>query len=257
MVKSWIKPGVEYALREKRVPRGELQRVRIIEHIRGNKWKAEWIQPNPGLVHYVESGQLVATWKEHKAFLNEEDNEIRLKEESERNGYREESPVDRAMYQVFECVGDELNYYNGTLSGTPEALARVAARAGTDASQHSQRGYMDRGGKLRLPFGKAVELARAFCGAEPATVLAGVEGTEREWAQQARRPGEEYKVGLLNEYRAAWALIRQWAGHDAAVAQRDAAIQRMERLVWDAIYALQKAGLDSEAARLRRAIAKG
>jgi hypothetical protein len=67
MLKSSIKPGIEYALREKRAPRGELQRVRIIEHTRGNKWKAEWIEPNPGLVHYVESGQLVALWKEHRA----------------------------------------------------------------------------------------------------------------------------------------------------------------------------------------------
>ncbi len=30
------------------------------------------------------------------------------------------------------------------------------------------------------------------------------------------------------------------AGHDAAAAQREAQIQRLERLVWDAIYALQK-----------------
>lgn len=64
------------------------------------------------------------------------------------------------------------------------------------------------------------------------------------------------RVGLMNEYRAAWALIRQWAGLDAAVAKREAEIQRLERLVWDAVYALQKAGADSEAARLRRAIEK-
>jgi hypothetical protein len=64
-------------------------------------------------------------------------------------------------------------------------------------------------------------------------------------------------VPLLNDYRASWALLRQWGGHDAAVAQREAEIQRLERLVWDAVYALQKAGLDSEAARLRRAIEKG
>jgi putative hemolysin len=65
---------------------------------------------------------------------------------------------------------------------------------------------------------------------------------------------DEYIVGLLNEYRASWALIRQWAGLDAAIAQREAEIQKLERLVWDAIYALQKAGLDREAATLRRAI---
>jgi hypothetical protein len=149
MLKSGIKPGTEYALREKRVPRSELQRVRIIEHIRGNKWKAEWIQPNPGLVHYVESGQLVAPWREHKAFLKEEDDDLRLKDESERHGYRKDSPVDRAMYVVFESVGDEVSYYNGTLSGEREAIARVKSRAGKDPNQPSAYGYVDRGGKLK------------------------------------------------------------------------------------------------------------
>jgi hypothetical protein len=47
---------------------------------------------------------------------------------------------------------------------------------------------------------------------------------------------------------AAWALIRQWAGQDAALAQKDAEIQRLERLAWVAIYALQKAGNDSRMA---------
>jgi hypothetical protein len=84
-------------------------------------------------------------------------------------------------------------------------------------------------------------------------VLAGIEATEREWTSKAVR-GEDYLVKLLNEYWASWALIRQWTGHDPAVALREAEIQRLERLVWDAIYALQKAGLDRKAARLRRAI---
>jgi hypothetical protein len=51
-------------------------------------------------------------------------------------------------------------------------------------------------------------------------------------------------------------LIRQWTGHDPAVAEREAYIQRLERLGWDAIYALQKAGLDSDAAKLRRVLDK-
>jgi len=46
----------------------------------------------------------------------------------------------------------------------------------------------------------------------------------------------------------------QWAGLDAAIAQREAQIQKLERLIWDAIYALQKAHLDDEASKLRRAI---
>src|SRR4029453_1296223 len=101
MLKSEIKPGVEYAMREKRGASVPLQRVRIIQHIRGNKWKAEWIEPNPGLVHYVESGQPVVPWKEHKAFLREEADEARLQAHNLRVGYEKESPVTRALEQVY------------------------------------------------------------------------------------------------------------------------------------------------------------
>jgi hypothetical protein len=51
-------------------------------------------------------------------------------------------------------------------------------------------------------------------------------------------------------------MIRQWTGYEAAIAQKEAQIQRLERLVSDAIYALQKAGLDDVANRLRRALQK-
>ncbi len=82
----------------------------------------------------------------------------------------------------------------------------------------------------------------------------GVEATEREWTRETRTPGKEHKVSLLNEFQASAALIRQWTGHDPAIAQREQEIQMLERLVWDAIYALQKTGQDKEASRLRRAL---
>jgi hypothetical protein len=254
MLKSEIQPGVEYALREKRTVGGPFQRVRIVEHIRKNKWKAKWIEPNPGLVDYVESGQLIVPWKERKAFLKEEEGAEQLQNHNDRLGYNEQSPVAHAMYEIYESVGDEVSFYRGTLRCSPEGLERLKTRAKVDQTHNSPFAYTDRQGKLHLPFDDALELGRKFCAAEPATVLAGVEATERKWAQEARQPGEEYMVSLLNEYRAAWALIRQWAGYDAAVAEREKQIQRLERLVWDAVYALQKAHLDSEAARLRRAL---
>jgi hypothetical protein len=130
------------------------------------------------------------------------------------------------------------------------------ATCGGERRQAVTRRVRDAIRRATASLADALDVARSFCAREPAAVLAGVEATEREWAQKARTPGEEYMVGLLNEYRASWALIRQWAGHDVAVAQREAEIQRLERLVWDAIYALQKAGLDREAARLRRAAEK-
>jgi len=253
MLKSQIKPGVQYALRE----RGSqtLQRVKILAHIRANKWKAEWIDPNPGLVHFVESGHLLVAWKEHKAFLREEAAAMALSAHNERQGYKRDSPLDDAVCQIFESTGErDLSYWRGELTALPEAIDRVRVRAGVESGKSSAHAYVDRQGKLHLPFEEALMLARRFCAAEPAAVLVEAEATERKWASEARQPGEEHIVELLNRYRASWALIRQWAGHDVAVAQREAEIQRLERLVWDAIYALQKAGIDREANRLRRAI---
>jgi hypothetical protein len=43
MLKSELKAGAEYAFREKRVPGTPLARIKLIQHVRGNKWKAEWI----------------------------------------------------------------------------------------------------------------------------------------------------------------------------------------------------------------------
>lgn len=254
MLKREIIPGNQYVLREKRTPGSPFQRVRVIEHVRGNKWKAEWIDPNPGLVHYVESNQLVVAWKQHKAFLREEERAARLREYNLQVGYERDSPLENALSEVFESVGDAVSFDRGTLSGKPDAIARLRIRAGVAPDLNSPIAYVDRASSLHLPFDEALEIARNFCAAEPSTVLTRIEGTEQEWAHEARRPGEEYMVPLLNEYRAAWALVRQWTGSDAAIAAREAQIVKLERLVWDAIYALQKAKLDSEAARLRRAI---
>jgi hypothetical protein len=170
------------------------------------------------------------------------------------HGYEFESPVTLAIEQIFESAGDGVGVSRGILSGTPDQVNRISARAGCSEYEPKRPAYIDRKGILHLPFDQALELGRKFCMAEPSTVLTDIEATERKWTSQAARPGEEYIIPLLNSYRASWALLRQWAGLDAAVAARDSQIRSLERLVWDAIYALQKAGLDSEASKLRRAI---
>jgi hypothetical protein len=183
MLKSEIQPATEYALREKREIGASFQRVRIIEHIRKNKWKAKWIEPNPGLVDYVESGQLIVLWKERKAFLKEEESAERLRNHNRAIGYAEQSPAANALYEIFENVGDEVSFYRGVLRGSREALARVKTRAKINSDSNSQFSYVDRTGQLHLPFDEALEIARKFCAAEPAAVLAAVESTERKWAQ--------------------------------------------------------------------------
>ncbi len=157
---------------------------------------------------------------------------------------------------MFEAASDDLSFDRGVLSGHPDAVRRVRDRARLENTPSSPYSYIDRHDTAHTGFDEALELARAFCAAEPGTVLAGVEATERKWSAEARQPGRESLVELLNKYRASWAIIRQWAGHDPAIAEREAQIQRPARMVWDAIYALQKAGLDGEAHRLRRALGR-
>ena len=252
MQKASIKPDTEYALREK--PGEPLQRVKVLAHVRGGRWKAQWIDPNPGLVDYIKSSHLVVPWKQRKAWIEDEEAEQRLRRRSVEAGYGKDSPVDTAVGQVYQAVADDVNYYRGILAGSPNAIQRVRDRSHVKADPDPLDVHCDRHNTVHLAFAAALTLARAFCAAEPATVLTEIETTERKWSQEVRHPGEEHLAGLLNEYRASWALIRQWAGYDAAVAEREAQIQKLERLVWDAIDSLQKAGQDSEAARLRRAI---
>jgi len=105
---------------------------------------------------------------------------------------------------------------------------------------------MDRRGYLHLPFDQGMELAQSFCKVEPLSVLTPAMTTERSWSSEASRPGGEYVIPLLNSYRAGWAIVRQWCHNDAFIAAREKEIGTLVQLVWDAIYALQKAGADEE-----------
>lgn len=128
MEKSEVKVGEEYGLRKSRQSESALQHVRILKHVRGKKWKAEWITPNPDLKDYVESQDIVVRWKEQKAFLRDEENERRLDEQSDRAGYvNDEGPVETALSEIFESVGDDLSFYRGVLRGPRDLFHRLFA----------------------------------------------------------------------------------------------------------------------------------
>lgn len=257
MVKAEIQPKAEYAFREKPTPGTTMQHVRVIEHVRKKKWKVQWIDPNPGLIDYVESAQLIVPWRARRAFLEDEESAQRIAAWNEQHGYASpDSPVVRALEQVFESVGDDFNFHKGCLTCMPEVLDRFRTRIGSERAELAYPAYVDRHGVVHLPFDEVLELGHRFCASEPTSVLLGVENCEQQWTSDVRH-GKGHVLGLLDTYRASWALIRQWAGHDAAVSQREKQIERLERLVWDAVYALQKAGLDDEAGKLRRALGHG
>jgi hypothetical protein len=158
------------------------------------------------------------------------------------------------------AAGEQGLDFESALVGKPDAIERFGTRAGRDAEQELRRGvwsYVDLEGNLHIACEQAHDLARAFTMAEPATVLDDVTATEIKWSRDVKEPGNHHLVGLLNEYRAAWAILRQWAGHDTVVADLKARVDRAERIALDAVYILQKAGLDRQAEDLRRKLGRG
>jgi hypothetical protein len=251
MRRADIVAGAEYAYREPPRPGVAMQHIRVVQHVRDYKWRAEWIDPNEGLVAYVDSRGLIVEWSKREPVLRDEAATKRLREHHPPSDH---APVDLAVHLAVESSKERAVFFRGELQGSPDSIERLKVRAGLDPGKSDSLAFVDRHGEAHLPFDEALEIARGFCSKEPSAIVAEIEVTEREWSAATIRPGKEYLVGLLNEYRAAHALIRQWTGMDAAVAQREVHIQRLERLVWDAVYALQRAGLDDEASRLRKAL---
>ena len=248
--------GQEYAFREKRTVGSPLHRIKLLKHIRGRKWQAKWLTPNAGLIDYVSAEQILVPWNEQAAYLKEERDRELMWEHDQKQGFEASSPVTLAVYTVIENSGERIGIGDSDIAAMPEQLERLKVRAQLTHLQFCKikLSYTDRMGRLHLPFETALELARALCAAESSAVIAVVEAEERQGSYIATRPGQEHRMPLLNSMRARWALIRQWCESNAALAARENRIAGLERLVLDAVYALQKAGLNGEANRLRRAL---
>lgn len=132
MDKQRIKPGAEYAIREPVAVGVEFQHVKILENVRGSRWRAEWIDPNPGLIEYISSKNVIVEWAQRKAFLRDEQHAAVFRDHLARSGYRgDEHPVSRAVSEVFEAAGEpDLLFWRGELEFEPDALERLADRAG-------------------------------------------------------------------------------------------------------------------------------
>lgn len=67
-----IEGGHEYAQREPDRFGEPVSRVRAVERVRAGKWQVESLHPNPGLVDYDPSRNLIVPWQQLKAFRRDE-----------------------------------------------------------------------------------------------------------------------------------------------------------------------------------------
>jgi hypothetical protein len=255
MDKKSIMPGKHYGIREH--AGAELQHVKILEPVRSGKWRVQWVKPNPGLVDYIRSRDVVVEWTDRHAFLRDERNAQALADAVERSDFPgDQHPLGTAVGLVLDATGERTVYcHKGILHFDRAGIERVAARARIAVPEHPV-GYRDRHGQHYLPWNCALELAEAFARSEPATVLDPIDAQEGEWSLQARQMGQQHLVSLLTEYRAAWALVRQWAGHDAAIAMREERIRQLEELLTRVMWELRRPDADRDliASRIERAM---
>jgi hypothetical protein len=246
-----IEPGVEYGYRERPKAQSPLEQVRVLERIRG-QWRVEWIEPNAGLQGFVRSSNIVVPWKKRKAFLKEESDWKLLREASELTWPGHEHPVDEAVTSVLEATGERVGCYrSGVLSGDAGALERISARAHL-IIEVQPPAYVDREGVTHLPFDQALTIAKAFAKSEPDVVLAYIASEEAEIDRMDRSSNEPTLVRMHLRYVASWSLVRQWAGFDAARAERDNEVERLRRVIRDFELTLRRLGHDDLAAQLER-----
>jgi hypothetical protein len=246
-----IRVGAEYAFRNMPRRREKFERVRVLGAARG-KWRVEWIEPNPGLTDYVPSAKLIVPWQEQGKFLRDEKHQEALVAHSSRSWPGSEHPLERAVDDVLTSTGESFMFdHAGVVTAGPDVIERVAVRAKMTLAE-SPYAYTDRHGQRHLPFVAAAQLAQNFAAVEPRTVLLHVDVEQRTWEVRAVQPGASHLAPMVERYRAAWALVRQWAGFNEALAQRDAEIERLCRLLLDIEYELRHGGHDELARKMRR-----
>jgi hypothetical protein len=237
MMGTDIKPGGEYAYREKRRQRTPLEHVRVIERVR-SRWRIEWLEPNRGLQDFVQSTQIIVPWDERDSYVHDENQWAALASVSGAQWPARGHPVSDAVDTVFESTGEDIwvgSY--GTLHSPSDVFGRILRRAQIECPVEPP-GYVDRQGEVLLPFSSALRIAQAFAAAESQTVLFTVDMAEQKYESAAREP-DDLLVPLVQHWKAGWALCRQWAGLDQAIAQRDAEIERLKRTIEDIRYELR------------------
>lgn len=205
----------------------------------------------------MKSVNLVVPWRERRALLTEEKSWERLTETCSREWPGYEHPVTDAVNTVLDSTGEKAWVgRNGEMSAMPDVLERISQRAGMKLEiQHPA--FVDRRGEAHFSFETAVALAQGFAASEPQTVLLSVDAEQREYEHAAREPGNFRQVPLVQRWRASWALCRQWAGFDEALAERDAEIQRLRRILDDVGYELRRGGQDKLVAKVERMVKGG
>jgi len=247
-----VEVGERFAYREYPQRRGSpFMSVEIVEKARTGKWKVRFMDgPNAGLVDFIKSTNIIVPWAEAEGFLEDEKRMHELIEASSAEWKGPDDPVTQAVDTVLRATGEELFFHDGErgaghLEISVEAARRVLMRTGLEWEpvELDPLGFIDRTGKLHLPFRTSLKLAQAFAAAEPDSVNISVMSEEFRWEEDCRREYRGTTVDLVNKWRAGWALAKKWTKAAAKDHEVQLSLDELRRRVESTFAAMwQKVG---------------
>ncbi len=144
--------------------------------------------------------------------------------------------VQRAVETIFEAAGDQSVWCrpSGIVECNPDSLQHIADRARVDegVTRLAPHAFVDRRGKLHLPFAAVEQLARLFAAAEPETVGLYIDGCEESSFARAGAVHADFdRDWYLTEEKPGWELARQWTGSKQQVSALERENRRLRGLV--------------------------
>lgn len=211
-----------------------------------------------GLEEFVPAPQLRCPWREWKKVERDEQREAALADSVDVR-----KPVERvvldAANEVFYASGEplfveEVKGYTRLDHEERSALTRLAARSNLNIDDWIRSpSFIDRRGVLYLPDEKLVTLAICFAKAEPESVVLHLDNEEQTYLREGYFYGERYPHDELLKRKPIWTLARSWAASAEGRDPLREELARMNRLLYQALAALDEAGGTRTATRLRHA----
>lgn len=261
MQKADFKAGEHWAYRAQHTIETPAQRVELVALLPrkgAHKVKVRYLEGEiEGFEEFVPGVHLRCRWRDWKKVERDERCEATLV------GFvNSREPLEDVFIQaanvVLAATGEDVmvdgyRRYSKMYDCQRPGLERVAGRAKLDTSAWRHHPcFIDREGALFMLDSQVVELAVAFAAAEPDTVCLYLDAEEQSYLSKGYTLGERYYHDQFLKQKPAWLLARSWVAKDGGRDPLHRELERLQRLLSEALSALERAGDERTVARLRR-----
>ena len=255
MRRSDLVPGANYALRTRGGADATAEpflKVAFLGPIHKDQVRVRYESGGlAGVEDWVRTRHLACPWKERKRLLRDEERAARIDQ-------IDQMVWDQVTADAVDAVMTASGEYGGfirrwtTDRGRAERFWMRGGLEGLPISDHPAN-FEDRHGTWHLTLETAVKACQAFAAAEPELIDLYLRGWEEQLKAEGFQPGNRYSHDLLRQWAPAHALARSWSQRPRGEAAEHE-VERLQRLVREAVAALRRHGDESAASRIERGL---